>query len=77
MGWLLFVDTKLQVSFAEYCLFYRALLQKRPEILSGEASQDRSVDSLVSIYMCRECQEPTSLLLALSSCLHTRVHIYP
>ena len=24
---------KLYVSFAEYCLFYRALLQKRPEIL--------------------------------------------
>jgi len=31
MGWLrLVVSTKLQVSFAEYRLFYRALLQKRP-----------------------------------------------
>jgi len=25
---------KIQVSFAEYCLFYRALLQKRPIIES-------------------------------------------
>ena len=34
MGWLRFVgSSKLQVSFAEYCLFYRALLQKRPIIL--------------------------------------------
>jgi len=34
MGWLRFVGSlKLQVSFAEYCLFYRALLQKRPIIL--------------------------------------------
>ena len=34
MGWLRVVDSlKLQVSFAEYSLFYRALLQKRPEIL--------------------------------------------
>jgi len=32
--WLRFVGSlKLQVSFAEYCLFYRALLQKRPIIL--------------------------------------------
>jgi len=31
MGWLRLVGSiKLQVSFAEYCLFYRALLQKRP-----------------------------------------------
>ena len=35
MGWLRLVgSTKLQVSFAEYSLFYRALLQKRPIILS-------------------------------------------
>jgi len=34
MGWLRLVDSlKLQVSFAEYRLFYRALLQKRPIIL--------------------------------------------
>jgi len=35
MGWLRLVGSiKLQVSFAEYPLFYRALLQKRPIILS-------------------------------------------
>jgi len=34
MGWLRLVGSlKLQVSFAEYSLFYRALLQKRPVIL--------------------------------------------
>ena len=35
MGWLRSVGSiKLWVSFAEYRLFYRALLQKRPIILS-------------------------------------------
>jgi len=35
MGWLRSVGSiKLWVSFAEYCLFYRALLQNRPMILS-------------------------------------------
>jgi len=34
MGWLRLVGSlKLQVSFAEYSLFYRAVLQKRPIIL--------------------------------------------
>jgi len=34
-GWLRSVGSiKLHVSFAEYRLFYRALLQKRPKILS-------------------------------------------
>jgi len=35
MGWLWLVGSiQLQVSFAEYSLFYRALLTKRPMILS-------------------------------------------
>jgi len=35
MGWLRLVGSiKLQVSFPEYSLFYRALLQKRPIIQS-------------------------------------------
>ena len=35
MGWLRSVGSiKLQVSFAEYCLFYMALLQNRPIIIS-------------------------------------------
>ena len=34
MGWLQLVGSlKLQLSFAEYSLFYKALLQKRPIIL--------------------------------------------
>ena len=34
-GWLRSVGSiKLYVSFAEYCLFYKALLQKRPIISS-------------------------------------------
>jgi len=34
MGWLRLVGSlKIWVSFAEYCLFYRAFLQKRPLIL--------------------------------------------
>jgi len=34
MGWLRLVGSlELQVSFPEYCLFYRALLQKRPIFL--------------------------------------------
>ena len=43
MGWLRRVGSlKIQVSFAEYPLFYRALLQKRPIILRrlpAEATQ--------------------------------------
>jgi len=35
MGWLRSVGSiKLQVCFAQYCLFYRSILQKRPIILS-------------------------------------------
>ena len=34
MGWLRLVGSlKLYVSFVEYCLFYRSVLQKRPVIL--------------------------------------------
>ena len=37
MGWLRSVGSiKLYVSFAEYCLFCRALLQKRPMIFKNE-----------------------------------------
>jgi len=41
MGCLRLVGSlKLQVSFAEYRLFLRALLQKRPVILDGMSSLD-------------------------------------
>ena len=43
MGWLRSVGSiKLQVSFAEYCLLCRALLQKRPIILSILLSEART-----------------------------------
>ena len=46
MGWLRLVGSlKLQVSFAEYRLFYRALLPKRPTIL-------RSLLVEATPYMC-------------------------
>ena len=49
MGWLRLVGSlKVYVSFAEYSLFYRALLQKRPIILSSlliEASPYHSICS--------------------------------
>ena len=39
---------KLQVSFAEYSLFYRALLQKRPMILSMQLTEAMPYQSLMS-----------------------------
>ena len=57
MGWLRLVGSiKLQVSFAEYSLFYRALLQKRPKI---------SLISLTEATPCLGCMH--SLL---SMCMH-------
>ena len=47
LGWLRLVGSiKLQVSFAEYSLFYRALLQKRPIILSMLLTQATPYDHL-------------------------------
>jgi len=54
MGWLRLVGSiKLYVSFAEYCLFYRALLQKRPIIV-------RSLLIVATSYLEREtsCHTP-------------------
>jgi len=57
MEWLRLVgSSKLQVSFAEYSLFHRALLQKRPIIL-------RSLRSMCT-YIC------TYLYLFLERCAH-------
>jgi len=54
MGWLrLLGSLKLQVSFAEYRLFYRALLQKRPVIL-------RSLLMVATPYL--ESEQPQSFL---------------
>jgi len=50
MGWLrLVVSLKLQVSFAEYLLFYRAFLHKRPINLYhfNHRSEAGSVESVM------------------------------
>ena len=61
MGWLRSVRSiKLQVSFAGYRLFYRALLQKRPMILSIQLTKSTP-------YL--------SLLLSESSCTFTTAQI--
>jgi len=61
MGWLQLVGSiKLYVSFTEYCLFYRALLQKRPIILS-------ILLTVAILYVCRY----TSYI-----CKYVRVAVY-
>ena len=51
MGWLRLVGSiKLQVSFAAYCLFYRALLQKRPVILSIQLTEATSYEKSLVFY---------------------------
>jgi len=62
MGWLRSVGSiKLSVSFAEYRLFYRSLLKKRPIILSILLNQSHP--------MCRcgweYCDDNTVILLIL------------
>ena len=47
IGWLRLVGSiQLQVSFAEYCLFYRDLLQKRPTIVSILLTEATPYESL-------------------------------
>jgi len=58
MGWLRFVRSlKLQVSFAEYCLFYRALLQRRLIIL-------RSLIIVATPLECMKCDDSHALSYA-------------
>jgi len=56
MGWLRLVGSlKLQVSFAQYRLFYRALLQKRPVILRSlltEATPYLSKEIYKNVRIC-------------------------
>jgi len=63
MGWLRLVGSlKLQVSFAEYSLFYRALLQKRPRIL-------RSLLIIATLYRIPVCHDKRDV----SSCRVTHM----
>jgi len=60
MGWLRSVGSiKLQVSFAEYRFFYRALLQQRPIILSILLT---IASPYIFIYVC------------MHKCTHTHTH---
>jgi len=67
MGWLRLVGSlKLQVSFAEYHLFYRALLQKRPTIL-------RSLQVVATPYYvlyATHCNPPPHTTLQHSTATH-------
>jgi len=68
MRWLrLLGSLKLQVSFAEYRPFHRALLQKRPVIL-------RSLLIVATPYKTRGVQELTNNLCL--SRIHTNTYIY-
>jgi len=63
MGWLRLVGSlKSQVSFAEYSLFYRALLQKRPIIL-------RSLLIIATPYAYR-MQDSVQTMCDLEQCTH-------
>jgi len=67
MGWLRLVGSlKLQVSFAEYSLFYRALLPKRPIIL-------RSLLIVTTPYISLSLKHSSSV--GISVC-HTHTPIY-
>jgi len=53
MGWLRWVGSlRLQVSFAEYSLSYRALLQKRPIITNSLLIEATPYIACMCIYMC-------------------------
>jgi len=62
MGWLRLVGSiKLQVAFAEYSLFYRALLQTRPIILSILLTEATSYQSFICVTcLNRTCEMPHS-----------------
>jgi len=79
MGWLRLVGSiKLQVSFAEYSLFYRALLQKRPIIWSILLTVATPYQLIVpgcrlavvnSLYLCTHISMPIRM--------HVCVNVHP
>ena len=86
MGWLRLVGSlKWQVSFAEYRLFYRALLQKRPIIVRSLLTiatpymhLDLHMYTFVNhAYVCEICT-PTCIYTGtyIYICLDTRTHTY-
>ena len=69
MGWLRLVGfLKLQVSFAEYSLFYRSLLQKRPMIL-------RSLLIVATLYLyilIKTIDVCSGVVRGMCMCMHIR-----
>jgi len=62
MGWLRLVGSlKSQVSFAEYRLFYRALLQKRPIILRSLLAEATPYDTFQRKIYTPDMQEQEKL----------------
>jgi len=80
MGWLWFVGSiKLHVSFAEYSLFCRALLQKRPVLLSILLTKATpyifyrtNTFIYIYIYICVS----TYLCMCIYSCMYMHIYIY-
>ena len=72
MGWLRLVGSlKFQVSFAEHCLFYRALLQKRPMIL-------RSLLIVATTYIQNTCAmcATTYIVASWQTCQWVMAHMH-
>jgi len=68
MGWLRSVGSiKLYVSFAEYRLFYRALLQKRPIIWSTLPTK---ATQYIHLHM------HTCIWVYMYVCMYTRTYVY-
>jgi len=66
MGWLRLLGSfKLQVSFVEYSLFYKALLQKRPVILRSLLIVAIPYDICTRRAMLRGSEHTYAFILAL------------
>ena len=71
VGWLRLVGpAKLQVSFAEYRLFYRALLQKRPRILRCPL-----IVATQHVYGCTQTSAHTHTYIRIITLTHTSAHM--
>ena len=80
MGWLRSVGSvKLQVSFTEYCLFYRALLQKRPIILLILLTEATPYSGYIwSMYVCMYVWMYVCIYIYMHvhTCIHICIKIY-
>jgi len=79
MGWLRLVGSlNLQVSFAEYRFFYRALLQKRPIILRSllnSTSRDMGIKG-VYVHRCSYVYVYIYIYICIFICVYIFIYIY-